>query len=136
MNPKTLPSKGRKDKLIDRGRSRVFIGYTNITAQLKVYVPDLGYTIRSSIVDIDESIPGGTTDLQIRNSLNSQGILTDLIIRGANTKNLSSTSPELSTPRSMILVVEILVKEALVVTYTIADQDQDNDLKSVVSDTI
>ena len=36
----------------------------------------------------------------------------------------------------MILVVEILVKEALVVTYTIADQDQDNDLKSVVSDTI
>ena len=31
VNPKTLPSKGRKDKLIDRGRSGVFIGYTDTT---------------------------------------------------------------------------------------------------------
>ena len=63
INPKTLPAKGRHDKLVDRGRIGVFVGYTDTIAQVRVYAPDLGYTIRSSVVTIDKSIPGGTIDL-------------------------------------------------------------------------
>ena len=29
LNPKTLPAKGRHNKLVDRGREGMFVGYTN-----------------------------------------------------------------------------------------------------------
>jgi hypothetical protein len=49
------------------GRVCVFIGYSKeTTKQYKVYTPDLGYTIRSSVVDFVKDIIGGTIDLKIR----------------------------------------------------------------------
>ena len=63
MNLKTLPTKGQYNKLIDRGRVRVFIGYTSTIAQLRVYALDLGYTIRSSIVEVNKLVPRGIVKL-------------------------------------------------------------------------
>ena len=71
LNPKTLPAKGRYNKLVDRGRESIFVGYTGTISQLRVYTLDLGYTIRSSIVNVDEDIPGGTIDLRLRNNPSS-----------------------------------------------------------------
>jgi hypothetical protein len=128
---------------MDQGRIRVFMGYTSTTSQLKVYAPDLGYTIRSSIVKINEDIPGDFVNLKIRNSPNGQGTPTDLVVRGSNIKNSDQTSIPKSpaepviNPNTTRPVVEILIKEAPVVTHTIADQDQDeDDSRSVLSDTI
>ena len=43
------------------------MGYSDeTTRQYKVYAPDLGYTIMSSVVDFDENVLGGTVDLKIR----------------------------------------------------------------------
>jgi hypothetical protein len=48
------------------GRVGVFIGYSDkITKQYKVYTPDLGYTIKSSIVDFDKDILRGTVNLKL-----------------------------------------------------------------------
>lgn len=80
VDPKSLPGYGRHDKLMDRGRIAVFVGYCeHTTQQLRVYSPDLGYTIRSNVVDVDESIKGGSIDLKIRNQgIGSQGTPNDL----------------------------------------------------------
>ena len=68
VNPKTIPAYQRYDKLVNIGRVRVFIGYSEtINKQFKVYAPELGYTFRSSRVRIDETIAGGIIDLRIRN---------------------------------------------------------------------
>jgi hypothetical protein len=63
----SLPKHGRTDKLMQPGRVGVFMGYSDeTTKQYKVYAPDLGYTIMSSVVDFDENVLGGTVDLKIR----------------------------------------------------------------------
>ena len=42
------------------------MGYSDeIIKQYKVYAPDLGYTIMSSIIDFDKNILGGIVDLKI-----------------------------------------------------------------------
>jgi hypothetical protein len=67
VNPKSLPANTRHDKLMDRGRLGVMMGYSNhTTKQYRIYAPDLGYTIRSSVVKFDETIKGGTIDLKLR----------------------------------------------------------------------
>ncbi len=49
------------------GRVGVFMGYSDeTTKQYKVYAPDLGYTIKSSVVDFDEDVLGGTVNLKLR----------------------------------------------------------------------
>ena len=64
---KSLPANIRHDKLMDRERAAVFMGYNEqTTKQFRVYAPDLGYTIRSSVVAFDETINGGTLDLRIK----------------------------------------------------------------------
>jgi hypothetical protein len=69
INPKTLPAKGRHDKLMHRGRVRVFMGYSDTTdKQYKFYAPDLGYTQRSSVLYVEEKVKGGSIDLCIRNN--------------------------------------------------------------------
>ncbi|KAI0996956.1 hypothetical protein K3495_g11228 [Podosphaera aphanis] len=69
VDPKTLPKESRHDKLILRGREGVFMGYTDPTdKQLKIYAPDLGYTVRTSVLFVDENIKGGTLDLRLRNN--------------------------------------------------------------------
>ncbi|KAI0994558.1 hypothetical protein K3495_g13623 [Podosphaera aphanis] len=68
INPKTIPQGQRKDKLVDRGRVGVFMGYSTTTdKQFKFYSPELGYTTRTSIIKVNESIRGGTLDLRLRN---------------------------------------------------------------------
>ncbi|KAI0994773.1 hypothetical protein K3495_g13407, partial [Podosphaera aphanis] len=68
VNPLTIPPGMRKDKLVDQGRTGVFMGYSNTTdKQFKVYSPELGYTNRVSVIKVDESIRGGTIDLRLRN---------------------------------------------------------------------
>jgi hypothetical protein len=72
VNPKSLPASGRQDKLIDRGRVGVFVGYEeNTIKQFRVYAPDLDYVIRSSIVTFDELEKGGTIDLRFRSTRNT-----------------------------------------------------------------
>jgi hypothetical protein len=67
VDPKSLPANTRHDKLMDRGRAAVFMGYNEqTTKQYRIYAPDLGYTIRSSVVTFDETVNGGTLDLRIR----------------------------------------------------------------------
>ena len=52
---------------MDTARVGVFMGFAaTTTKQMKVYCPELGYTIRSSRVEIDESVQGGTVDLRLR----------------------------------------------------------------------
>lgn len=69
VNPTSLPAGWRHDKLVDRGRVAVFVGYCDeTTKQYRVYAPDLGYTIRASVVTIDEEEKGGSVDLKLRTS--------------------------------------------------------------------
>jgi hypothetical protein len=53
---------------MDRGRVRVFIGYSKTTnKQFKFYSPELGYTSRLSRISVDEYTPGGKVKLRLRN---------------------------------------------------------------------
>lgn len=91
VKPESLPQTGRRDKFMDRGRVGVFMGYTETTAQLKMWAPDLGRIIRTNTIVVDESIKGGTVDLKLRlgnsqtdpkTSLgNSQGTRNELPVR-------------------------------------------------------
>ena len=68
VNPKTIPLGQRHDKLVNPGRIGVFMGFSETTHKhFKVYSPELGYTSRSSRVDIFENVKGGTIDLKLRN---------------------------------------------------------------------
>lgn len=108
INPKTIPAQQRHDKLVDRGRVGVFMGYSETTSkQLKIYSPELGYTFRSSRVLIDETTPGGTIDLRIRNCASgpqgTQNVLPDRKPRGRPRKEAEAPAiqsvshvPELS----------------------------------------
>lgn len=65
--PKSLPQGTRQDKLMDRGRVAVFMGYEDTTnRQYRIYAPDLGYTTRSIVVHFDEGEKGGSVDLKLR----------------------------------------------------------------------
>jgi Reverse transcriptase (RNA-dependent DNA polymerase)/gag-polypeptide of LTR copia-type len=81
VNRESLPKHGRTDKLMVPGRVCVFMGYSEeTTKQYKVYAPDLGYTIRSSVVDFVEDTIGGTIDLKIRGAY-PQGTANTLLDR-------------------------------------------------------
>ena len=70
INPKTRHKDDRHDKLVLRGREGVFMGYSDDTDKhFKMYAPDLGYTTRSSRLNVDESVCGGTVDLRLRNCI-------------------------------------------------------------------
>ena len=71
---KSLPQGSRKDKLTDRSRTCVFIGYVdNTSSQWQLWAPDLKTTIKAHTVKFAEDIKGGTIDLnldvQTRNKL-------------------------------------------------------------------
>jgi hypothetical protein len=119
INPKTIPSNQRHDKLVDRGRVGVFMGYSDTTTkQLKVYSPELGYTFRTSRVIVDEETAGGTIDLRIRNcKVGPQGtpnVLEDRRPRGRPKRELAvqpvnpiAAQPTSPTTPKTIPVVEI-----------------------------
>src|SRR5947207_1818843 len=66
VDPKSLPAQGRKDKLMPQGHACIFMGYVDeTTKQYKVYAPDLWTTVRSSVVDFEEEMKGGTVDLNL-----------------------------------------------------------------------
>src|SRR5438045_4402391 len=59
LNPKTIPAGQCTDKLVDRGRDGVFMGYSETThKQQKVYSPELGYTFWTSRCKVFENTPG------------------------------------------------------------------------------
>ena len=53
MNPKSLPD--RKDKLMDRARLGMLVGYANTDKQYQIWAPDIQKVIRASSVRFDES---------------------------------------------------------------------------------
>jgi hypothetical protein len=72
VNPKSLLALGRQDKLIDCGRVSVFVRYKeNTIKQFRVYILDLGYVIRSSVVTFDELEKDNTINLRFRGILNT-----------------------------------------------------------------
>lgn len=72
MNPKSLPQGGRKDKLMDRGREGVFLGYVDgTTKQYIMWAPDMKKAIRVSTVRFSEHEKGGDLELGIKISSSS-----------------------------------------------------------------
>jgi Reverse transcriptase (RNA-dependent DNA polymerase)/gag-polypeptide of LTR copia-type len=68
VDPKTIPPKELHNKQANRGKKAVFLGYNDSTdKQYWYYSADLGYAQRSSSVEFDESVKGGTLDLRLRN---------------------------------------------------------------------
>ena len=108
INPKTIPSGHRGDKLIDRGRIGVFMGYSLTTdKQFRVYSPELGYTTRVSIIKVDESTKGGTIELRLRDcNSGSQGTLNFQPDRKKRGRPAANTDKDPSTiqPTTPIIV--------------------------------
>ncbi|KAI1684896.1 Dimer-Tnp-hAT dimerization containing protein [Pyrenophora tritici-repentis] len=103
INPKTIPADQRHDKLVDRGRIGVFMGYSETTnKQFKFYSPELGYTSRSSRISVDEYTPGGKVELRLRNipagPQGTQNIMPDRKPRGRPRKDLTPTQPAHAQP--------------------------------------
>jgi hypothetical protein len=79
VNPKSLLALRREDKLIDRSRVGVFVRYKeNTIKQFRVYILDLDYVIRSSIITFNELEKDNTINLRFRNT---QNILPDRKLR-------------------------------------------------------
>ncbi|KAI0994162.1 hypothetical protein K3495_g14020, partial [Podosphaera aphanis] len=106
LHPKTIPANQRHDKLVDRGRVGVFMGYSDTTnKQFKVYSPDLGYTSRSSRLMVDEKSKGGTVDLRLRNcAAGSQGTPNSLNDRERRGRPKKSTDPLENIPQKLDIV--------------------------------
>ena len=67
VDPKSLPTGGRRDKFMDRGRPGAFMGYVeNTDKQYRLWVPDLGRVIKSHAVKFAEDEKGGDMDLRLR----------------------------------------------------------------------
>ncbi len=61
VDPRSLPANSRRDKLMDRGRVGVFLGYVEeTTAFVKIWAPDLGRVIRHNVVRYAENEKGGS----------------------------------------------------------------------------
>jgi hypothetical protein len=111
VNPKTLPAKARHDKLVQRGREGVFMGYSDNTEKhFRVYAPDLGYTRLTSVLLVDERVKGGTVDLKLRNNpTGPQGTPNDLIVRKGRGRPAREHAPEhtsVTASSSQTIVVE------------------------------
>ncbi|KAF7569560.1 UBN2 multi-domain protein [Pyrenophora tritici-repentis] len=103
INPKTIPADQRHDKLVDRGRIGVFMGYSETTnKQFKFYSPELGYTSRTSRLSVDEYTPGGKVELRLRNipagPQGTQNTMPDRKPRGRPRKDLELSPAERMEP--------------------------------------
>ena len=66
MNPKSLPTSSRKDKLMDRARVGVFMGYCDgTTKNFKMWAPDMKSVIVVHNLKWSENEKGGDIDLGI-----------------------------------------------------------------------
>ena len=97
VHPKSQPRGARHDKLVDRGRVGIFMGYSeDTTKQYKMYAPDLGYTTRATVMEFDEDENASSIDLRLRNG-HQQGTTTNLPDRHA--QQLPSTLlPKVNLP--------------------------------------
>ena len=71
---KSLPKDSRTDKLIDRSRTGVFVGYIdNTNTMYRIQAPDIKAVIKAYSIKFAEEVKGGTVDLnldvQTRNKL-------------------------------------------------------------------
>ena len=71
---KSLPKGSRTDKLIDRSRTGVFVGYVDNTNTIyRIWAPDIKAVIKAYSIKFAEDVKGGTVDLnldvQTRNKL-------------------------------------------------------------------
>ncbi|KAK6607398.1 hypothetical protein H4I96_03633 [Botrytis cinerea] len=67
VDPASHPSGARRDKLMDRARIGVFVGYNDhTTKQLWIYAPDRHAVIKTSNCTFFEGSPGGKVDLKLR----------------------------------------------------------------------
>lgn len=67
MNPQSLPQDGRRDKLMDRARAGVFLGYVKgTTKQWKIWAPDMRKVIKSNSLEFFENEQGSSIDLRIQ----------------------------------------------------------------------
>jgi transposase InsO family protein len=65
VDPRSVPKSN--DKLVDRGREGVFVGYVDATTKhYRVYAPDRNAIITASTIKFYEDIPGGTIDLRLK----------------------------------------------------------------------
>ena len=94
--------------------------------------------IRSSVVNVDEDIPGGTIDLRLRNNPSSlQGTTTDLPDRrpvsrpSMNSPGIYTNQSTNPNPKGTVPVVEIPYKELPKVTYIIPE-DYDKEDSSTI----
>ena len=85
------------------GHACIFMGYVDeTTKQYKVYAPDLWTTVRSSIVDFEEEMKGGTVDLNLLGE-HLQG-----------TPNVLTVRKPIGRPKELLLpVVELPPQEKL-----------------------
>jgi len=67
VDPKSLPTGGRRDKFMDRGRPGAFMGYVkDIDKQYRLWAPDLGRVIKSHAVKFAEDEKSGDMNLRLR----------------------------------------------------------------------
>lgn len=121
INPKTIPKDQRHDKLRDTARVGIFMGYSHTTNRhVRVYSPELGYTVRASRVTIDESKRGGDLDLRIRSSASgpqgTENVIPDRRPRGRPHKiqeaqeSPSESLQDAATPESPKVVIPSVPK--------------------------
>ncbi|KAI0999167.1 hypothetical protein K3495_g9029 [Podosphaera aphanis] len=104
INPDTIAKGQRTDKLVDRGRVGVFMGYSDtINKQLRVYNLKLGYTSRTSRLTVMEHLKGGTVELRLRNCASgpngTKNEFDDRKPGGRLSKDADTPSPILSRQR-------------------------------------
>lgn len=67
VDPRSLPVRSRHDKLMDRGRVGVFMGYMDETdKQYRLWAPNLGRVIRTHSIRFIENKKGGDIDLNLK----------------------------------------------------------------------
>lgn len=67
LNPKSLPVKGRHNKLMDRGRVGVFLSYVDgTTKNYKIWAPNMRKEIVASTVKFSKNKKGGAVDLKLK----------------------------------------------------------------------
>ena len=64
VDPKSIPAGQRRDKLVDRGRIAIFVGYGKSSRQWRVYAPDRQAVVVASSVRFSEQEMGNTVDLR------------------------------------------------------------------------
>ena len=125
INPKTLYKDNRYNKLVLCSREGVFIGYLDNTKKyLKIYTPDLGYTIFSSRLFVNELVSRGIVDLRLRGLQGLNRTLVHSPNRPGRGRLCKETAQEVQlvseqlVPEQLVSKQRVLTVEILVVKYS------------------